>query len=309
VRIKDHKIAMDYHNKRIFVPTYDGKVYMIGPNSIPMSIKVDNIVQVQYGFGCLFSLRRDGYVYITNTRNNQLNPKLIPDLGNVARILIGYDYILITKNNGYVYSAGKNILSNVYVDNILHGDQFRQIIGLSNIIQMSTSRDHVLALNNYGKVYTFGKNDFGQLGLGDYVDRSDVKLITGLNNIVEISASNKYSYALTSHGKVYVFGGYHCVPVLIPGLEGIVQISAIRKVDDINDLLRAIMKDNEVDETEAIALTFDGKIIKFTSKGIISKTGGNICEIYSNGKMIVQRLNNANITIDKGKGLSVIDMH
>ena len=50
-----------------------------------------------------------------------------------------------------------------------------------------------------------------------------------------------------------------------------------------------------------IALTYDGQVIMYTFDGIKSFLDKDVCEIFYNGKMVVQRCNDGGIKIYNGK--------
>ncbi|RAY12868.1 hypothetical protein DPM19_22900 [Actinomadura craniellae] len=77
----------------------------------------------------------------------------------------------------------------------------------SNLYGVAAGRDFSLALTGTGRVYAWGCNDKGQLGLGTVGGpvRSPA-LVPGLEGVVQLSAGYDHALALTWDGKVYAWG-------------------------------------------------------------------------------------------------------
>ncbi len=83
-----------------------------------------------------------------------------------------------------------------------------KISGLTHAHAVAGGGNHVVWLMSDGTVEACGTNERGQLGIGEGVSKSAVPVkVPGLTNIVEISAGNLSSAARDSSGAVYAWGG------------------------------------------------------------------------------------------------------
>ena len=64
---------------------------------------------------------------------------------------------------------------------------------------------HSVALDENGIVWAFGDNQFGQLGRGTRTG-SEPALVPGLSGVIKISADGNHNLALDSHGNVFAWG-------------------------------------------------------------------------------------------------------
>jgi len=125
-----------------------------------------------------------------------------------AQVFAGYEYSLGLGSNGKVYSWGSNSQGQLGI-NIYGGQSLLPVLipSLSKIIQVSGGDEFCLALTSSGKVYSWGSNSHGQLGIGINGGQSLVPvLIPSLSNIVQISGGAYHCLALASNGKVYSWG-------------------------------------------------------------------------------------------------------
>jgi alpha-tubulin suppressor-like RCC1 family protein len=117
------------------------------------------------------------------------------------------------------------------------------ILGPTNVVSIGAGLDHTIAATAGGSVWGWGQADSGQLGPLATVQTSPV-LLTGLSNVTKVAAGSGFSLALTSNGTVYGTGrnnsgqlglGSGVLAVhsfqLIPGLSGVIEISAGRSAD------------------------------------------------------------------------------
>jgi alpha-tubulin suppressor-like RCC1 family protein len=226
---------------------------------------IPNIAQIAITHNYLFMLDNQGDIY-----SAELN-KIIDGMGdekdisnlvlggnNIIQISVGNNHVLALNNNGIVYSFsvgsenrddnnyGQLGLGNNFPNFIVENFNPKIIQNIDNIIQVSTGNTHSLVLHSQGYVYSFGNNNFGQLGIQKDLDReiegrdditgnpiittADYKeipvLIPTLNNIIQISTGYNYSLALNDQGQVYYFGNGIYTPTLIPELNNIIEINS-----------------------------------------------------------------------------------
>jgi len=110
---------------------------------------------------------------------------------------------------------------------------------LSTVTQLAPGDSHALALLADGTVRAWGGNAAGELGDGTVEPRRSPVAVPNLSGVVAVAAGNNHSLALLSNGTVMVWGdnvngelgngtvgGSSVLPVAVPGLEGVVAISA-----------------------------------------------------------------------------------
>jgi len=82
-----------------------------------------------------------------------------------------------------------------------------KVPGITSAVQVQGGQNHVLWLLADGTVKTCGTNSNGQLGVGENVSETSVPLpVPGLENVVEVSASVLSSAARTESGAIYSWG-------------------------------------------------------------------------------------------------------
>ena len=98
------------------------------------------------------------------------------------------------------------IITRLNLDNF-NKEELERLCLLRNNNHICGSDMHTLIRTDSGKIYGLGVNDNGQLGLGYMTDGEKVPiLIPELNNIIQISAGGFHSLVLDNNGKVYSFG-------------------------------------------------------------------------------------------------------
>lgn len=216
----------------------DGTVYVWGSNAqmqlaskdttmeqkTPRKVEgLNNVVAVAAGYDFSVVLRFDGTVY-TWGGSIQSGPTEVSGLNNIVAITAGQSGILALDRSGNVWQWG------------LGGTPAR-VQGLSNIAAIDAGGGHYLALTFYGDVYAWGSNLNGQLGIGNTTD-SAVPQKVDLYNIVDIAAGHAHSLAVAFDGTVYAWGlnSYgqlgdgtttnSAVPVQVKTIKKAVQVSA-----------------------------------------------------------------------------------
>jgi alpha-tubulin suppressor-like RCC1 family protein len=83
-----------------------------------------------------------------------------------------------------------------------------KVPGITNAVAVAGGQNHVLWLLADGTVEACGTNEEGQLGVGESVGKSTTPVkVPGLSGVVEISAGNVTSAAREASGAVYMWGG------------------------------------------------------------------------------------------------------
>lgn len=112
----------------------------------------------------------------------------------------------------------------------------------ATFISFSSSFRHTLAVGSDGTVWAWGSNERGECGNVADAERyvlAPVK-VEGLTDITAVAAGSRFSLALASNGTVWSWGdnklgqlgigkaddGWHGTPVQVPGLDGVIYITA-----------------------------------------------------------------------------------
>jgi hypothetical protein len=120
-------------------------------------------------------------------------------------------------------------------------------IGIDDATRIGGGEDHTVALRENGTVMAWGANGAGQLGNGTIASSSKPVSVPGISDVVAVDAGSRHSLALLANGTVMTWGDNEfgqlgvggtsgpdtcesepCsrVPVPVPGLSGVVAISA-----------------------------------------------------------------------------------
>lgn len=118
----------------------------------------------------------------------------------------GYNYTLVLKNEGQVYSSGDGSygkLGNNQTENIMN---FTLISSMTSIDKISAGYQHSAACGEDGKTYTWGYNNYGQLGDGSTMQREVPVRVSKLSNIQKIDSGYSHNLALDNSGKLWSWG-------------------------------------------------------------------------------------------------------
>lgn len=227
------------------------------PTLIP---NLNNIVQISCGDNHSGFLTSTGQVLMTGSNfRGQLGihdldhasvPTLVPGLEGISQIICGAVDTMFLSKDGRVYACGRNEFGQLGLGDRVNRNVPTLIPNMEGIIHVSHSGsadmpNHTAFLKNDGTVLICGYNGRGQLGLGDTDLRNIPTLIPNLNNIVQVACGFfSYTLFLTNQGRVYVcgddshgqlglgqlgLGEYRDAiksPIMIPSLEGVIQICA-----------------------------------------------------------------------------------
>jgi alpha-tubulin suppressor-like RCC1 family protein len=114
---------------------------------------------------------------------------------------------------------------------------------LRGVREVAVAYKSGFALLNDGTVRAWGENDFGQLGDGTHYEKIKPVQVLGLSHVVQIAAAATHAMALRADGTVWTWGEdfagqlgngtrdrvegmAHPIPAQVPGLGGVVAISA-----------------------------------------------------------------------------------
>jgi alpha-tubulin suppressor-like RCC1 family protein len=180
------------------------------------------------------ALKSDGTVYAwgsnsygqlgNNSTSSSLHPVQVLGVGgsgyliNITAISAGGEHSMALKNDGTVYSWGRNNYNQLGDNTTTTRTSPVQVLGvggsgyLTNITAVSAGSQHSMALKNDGTVYAWGRNNSGQLGNNTTTNRGTATQVFGvsgdgfLTDILKISIGDSYSMVLKNDGTVYAWG-------------------------------------------------------------------------------------------------------
>ena len=164
--------------------------------------------------------------------------ELYTDSGEVTQISAGLSFTAVLKEDGTVWTWGRNYLGECGNGSTTQSKALSQVIGLTNVIEIAAGGYHVLALKSDGTVWAWGCKYYGELGDGTlWGSQSTTPIqVVGLTGVSHISAGDYFSMALKSDGTVWAWG-YNYEGQLGDGTTTIrstaVQVSSLTGVSEI----------------------------------------------------------------------------
>ena len=143
----------------------------------------------------------------TNTERRA--PVKVNTLGGVIAFSAGGAHSLAVTSDGRVWAWGTNIWGQLGDGSTtLSRNAPVQISGLTNVADVAASLLHTLAVRQDGTVWAWGSNEYGQLGIGgtEIIDHSVPVAVPGLNGVIDVSASPSHTVALKQDGSVWAWG-------------------------------------------------------------------------------------------------------
>ena len=151
-----------------------------------MQIDYGEIKQIACGYRHTFILKNDGSVWscgynsngqlgLNNTTDTNTFTKVTTNINNdVKQIACGYEYTYILKNDGSLWSCGKNNYGQLGLGNTTNKSTFTQVTTNINndVKQIACGTYHIFIIKNDGSVWSCGHNTYGQLGLNDTTDKT-----------------------------------------------------------------------------------------------------------------------------------------
>ena len=212
-------------------------------------------------------------IKITDTTNN-ISTYIYINVYNGSRIDVqeGKNFTIALKENGTVWSYGKNDKGQLGTGDNNNQNEPIQIQNLVDIKQISVGYSHSLALSKTGDIYCWGFGEKGQLGNGNAVNSSNPVIVTGITDIKKVQAYKNISLALDNNGIVYVWGeGYANLPIKLVFTERITDISGrlmltnegkIYDISDLNNPVRNLKDISKIScgEDHVAALSSNGML-------------------------------------------------
>ena len=172
--------------------------------------------------------------------NDRATPVVLPGLTGITQVAGGGADEMALDSGGTVWVWGNNYSGEA--GNDTHGGDIltpQRVPGLSGVVQIAAGSSSDYALKSDGTVWAWGDNIYGELGDDTTLNRLNPSQVRGLTGITKIAAGEEDAYAIRADGSVMAWGnnshgllgngtdtGMSTVPVQVPGLAGVTQISA-----------------------------------------------------------------------------------
>lgn len=184
-----------------------------------MALKNDNTVWT-WGENDHGQLGNDDIAIDTDTPVQVVGKGGIDFLTDIATITAGSDHNMVVKDDGTVWTWGKNDRGQLGNGNTgTDSDTPVQVVGadgtgfLTGVVTVSAGKDYSLAIKDDGTVWTWGKNDRGQLGDDNTGTDSDMPVqvsgVDGTGFLTDVSAAAAcfhHTAAVKNDGTVWTWG-------------------------------------------------------------------------------------------------------
>ncbi len=176
------------------------------------------------------------------TVTERQSPTMVKSLTNVVGVRSGTYHNIALRNDGTVWGWGYNASGELGDGSTITKITPTRVKNVSKIVSIATRHYHNLALQSDGTILSWGFNNYGQLGHHPGTNQLEADVVEGIDNVIAIATSIHTSYAVKTDGTVWVWGAnnygqagqgtttpdrYHS-PVQVPGLEGVIAITAGR---------------------------------------------------------------------------------
>jgi len=167
-------------------------------------------------------------------------PVQVSSLTGIIKIAAGNGHSLALKNDGTVWTWGRNDLGQLGIGS--SNNDFNvpmKINSFTGVSAIAAGGFHSLALKNDGTVWTWGSNSLGQLGNGNYTDSNVPVQVSNIAGVIAIAGGDAHSLALKNDGSVWSWGDNlggqlgngtsilkSNVPVQVSSLTGVIAIAA-----------------------------------------------------------------------------------
>jgi len=216
---------------------------------IPVQISsLQNIMDASGGYEHSIAAKSDGTVYAwggniygqagTGVLSDVVSrPTPVRGLTGITSVAAGHYHSLALKNDGTVFTWGRNNDGQLGNGNVNNSTAARKIPGLTGVIDIAAGQYYSMALKNDGSVWCWGRNNNGQLGDGTNVNKNVPVLVNGMHAIA-IAAGALHALVLKADGTVWGWGynaygqlgngttQQQTTPVQVQGLTNVVAIAA-----------------------------------------------------------------------------------
>ena len=185
-------------------------------------IRSNDIKQIACGFAHTIILKNDGSVWacgynnagqlgLGDTTDRNTFTQITTNINNdVKQIDCGYYHTFILKNDGSVYSCGRNGSGQLGLNDTTNRNVFTQVTTNINndVKQVVCGSEQTFILKNDGSVYSCGDSTYGKLGLGN-IDNINTftQVTTNINNDVkQVVCGIQLTFILKNDGSVWACG-------------------------------------------------------------------------------------------------------
>ena len=186
---------------------------------IQITINADNIKEVYCGGAHTIILENDGTLWGTgyNTSgqlglgditDRNIFTQITTNTNDIKSVYCGYYYTLILKNDGTLWSCGRNDYGQLGLGDTNDRNIFTQVTtNADNIKEIYCGAFHTVVLKNDGTLWGFGYNGSGELGLGDTSHKYNFTQITiDTNDIKQVYCSWGNTFVLKNDGTLWGCG-------------------------------------------------------------------------------------------------------
>ena len=160
-------------NVPVQVSSITGIIAISGGGENSFALKNDGTVRA-WGFGLNGELGNGTNTYFSNV------PVSVSSITGITAIEAGLGHVLALKNDGTVWTWGKNGDGQLGNGTNTNSNVPVQVSSLTGITAIAAGYDHSIALKNDATVWTWGDNLYSQLGNGTSTDSNVPVQVTGL---------------------------------------------------------------------------------------------------------------------------------
>jgi len=197
-----HSIARSIEND-IYIWGFDS-LHGETLNPIPMPLsKSDEYISFDAGKGSSAFIVYDNSLIVLGNNEPQKNKE-----NNFIQVSVGYSHSVVIKNDGTLWSWGKNNHGQLGNFGIFDQKELTQEYTDSSQWKMvSAGKEYTIALKNDNTMWGWGNNEFGQIGYKEEKEsRKPVQEDTHANDWKTISAGANHSVAIKQDGTLWSWG-------------------------------------------------------------------------------------------------------
>ena len=179
-----------------------------------------DVKQIACGDNHAFILKNDGSVWacgrndygqlgLNDTGSRSTFTQVTTNISNVKQIVCGLYHTFILKNDGSVWSCGRNEYGELGSGDATDRTTFTQVTTNINndVEQIACGYQHTFILKNDGSVWSCGYNGNGQLGLGNTTAyKTFTKVTTNISDVKQITCGMYRTFILKNDGSIWACG-------------------------------------------------------------------------------------------------------